>query len=90
MTDLNRQIDAARSKTRGSLNDPSQDPASLLRDLFLSVPGGMSNEISRDMENMRRLRAGTSADGKRPEEMSPQELHSVLWQVLTFRDSGMS
>lgn len=90
MTDLNRQIDAARSKTRGSLNGPGQDPASLLRDLFLSVPGGMSNDISRDMENMGRLRAGTSADGKRPEEMSPQELHSVLWQVLTFRDSGMS
>lgn len=21
--------------------------------------------------------------------MSPQELHAVLWQVLTFRDSGM-
>lgn len=25
--------------------------------------------------------------GKRPEDMSPQEIHAVLWQVLSFRDS---
>lgn len=86
MTDLNRQIDAAHSKSRGG---SGQDPGNLLRDLFLSVPGGMGNEMSRDMDSMGRIRAGTSADGKKPEEMTPQELHSVLWQVLTFRDSGM-
>ena len=25
--------------------------------------------------------------GKKPEEMSPQELHGALWQILKFRDS---
>lgn len=35
---------------------------------------------------MERIRAGPAAGGKPPDQMSPQELHSVLWQVLTFRD----
>jgi hypothetical protein len=35
---------------------------------------------------MERIRAGEAAGGKPPDQMSPQELHSVLWQVLTFRD----
>ncbi|KZT69926.1 Het-C-domain-containing protein [Daedalea quercina L-15889] len=29
------------------------------------------------------------ADMKSPEQMSPQELHAVLWQVLSFRDTVM-
>lgn len=28
-----------------------------------------------------------TANGKRPEDMSPQELHAVLWKVLSFRDA---
>lgn len=32
---------------------------------------------------------GPVAPGKRPEEMNPQEIHAVLWQVLSFRDSGV-
>jgi len=44
--------------------------------------------MSREMDSMERIRAGpTQPGGKRPEDMSPQELHAVLWQVLTFRDS---
>jgi hypothetical protein len=43
--------------------------------------------MSRDLEEMDRIRAGPATGGKPPEEMSPQELHAVLWQVLTFRDS---
>lgn len=39
------------------------------------------------MESVERIRAGPQQGGKRPEDMTPQELHSVLWQVLTFRDS---
>ncbi|KAJ3563144.1 hypothetical protein NP233_g9128 [Leucocoprinus birnbaumii] len=64
-----------------------QIPTSILRDLFGSVPGGMGGDMSRDLDNIDRIRAGPAAGGKRPEDMSPQELHSVLWQVLTFRDS---
>ena len=43
--------------------------------------------MTRGLENCERIRAGPAAGGKRPEDMSPQELHAVLWQVLTFRDS---
>lgn len=47
--------------------------------------------MNRDLDSIERMRAGgTGAGGKRPEDMSPQELHSMLWQVLTFRDSGRS
>ena len=44
--------------------------------------------MSRDMEGLERIRAGPASGGKRPEEMSPQELHAVLWQILTIRDSS--
>jgi hypothetical protein len=44
--------------------------------------------MTREMEGIERIRAGPGQGGKKPEEMSPQELHAVLWQVLTFRDSG--
>jgi hypothetical protein len=37
-----------------------------------------------------RIRAGPAAGGKAPEQMSPQEMYAVLWQVLKFRDSGAS
>lgn len=39
------------------------------------------------MEGIERIRAGPSQGGKSPDQMSPQELHAVLWQVLTWRDS---
>jgi hypothetical protein len=40
------------------------------------------------MEGIERMRDAPAYGGKPPEQMSPQELHSVLWQVLSFRDSG--
>jgi hypothetical protein len=40
------------------------------------------------MDSVERIRAGTAQGGKPPDQMSPQELHSIIWQVLTFRDSG--
>lgn len=43
--------------------------------------------MSRDLDNIQRMRDSASAGGKKPEEMSPQELYSVVWQILTFRDS---
>lgn len=66
----------------------------MLRDLLFELPdiggGGESGrEMAREMDSIERIRAGPSQPGaKKPEEMSPQELHAVLWQVLTFRDSG--
>lgn len=74
------------SQTRGP-GGPTITPADALRDLFFTLPGGAGSEMSRELDNIERIRAGPAAGGKRPEDMSPQELHSVLWQVLTFRDS---
>lgn len=33
---------------------------------------------------------GVGGDMKSPDQMNPQELHDVLWQVLSFRDAGKS
>ena len=47
--------------------------------------------MSRDLETIERMRDGAngaSGGGKRPEDMSPQELHTALWRILTFRDSS--
>lgn len=44
--------------------------------------------MARDMDNIERIRAGPEMGGKPPDQLSPQELHSVLWQVLSWRDSG--
>ena len=61
-----------------------------LRDLLFKLPGGTGTEITREMEGVQRIRDAPAQGGKPPEQMSPQELHSVLWQVLSFRDSGSS
>ncbi|KIK67402.1 hypothetical protein GYMLUDRAFT_37517 [Collybiopsis luxurians FD-317 M1] len=86
VTDLNKEFDKARSMQQRS-GPGGTDPASILRGLFSSMPSGTGSEMSREMESVERIRAGPQQGGKRPEDMSPQELHAVLWQVLTFRDS---
>jgi hypothetical protein len=63
------------------------NPGDALRDLLFKLPGGTGGEMTREMEGIERIRAGPSQGGKKPEDMSPQELHAVLWQVLSFRDS---
>ncbi|KAK7437930.1 hypothetical protein VKT23_018365 [Stygiomarasmius scandens] len=87
VTDLNKQLDKARSSDQARSGPGGSGPASALRSLFASIPGGAGNDMSRDMDNIERIRAGPAQGGKRPEDMSPQELHAVLWQVLSFRDS---
>ncbi|KAF9225961.1 Het-C-domain-containing protein [Gyrodon lividus] len=81
VSDLNKELDKARSKST------SRGPADTLRNLFVKIPGGGGNEMTREMEGIERIRAGPAQGGKRPEDMSPQEVHAVLWQVLSFRDS---
>lgn len=87
MSDLNAELNRARARS-GPGGSTSNGPAETLRQLFFSLPGGDGTEMSREMDNVERIRANPNQGGKRPEEMSPQELHSVLWQVLSFRDSG--
>ncbi len=85
---MNQELDKARARSRGAGGEPGFGTAGALRQLFSALPGGMGSTMSRDMENIDRLRAGPAQGGKRPEDMSPQELHSALWRILVFRDSG--
>ncbi|KZT43565.1 Het-C-domain-containing protein [Sistotremastrum suecicum HHB10207 ss-3] len=82
VSDLNKEFSKARSM------DSSSSSYSAIRDLIFKLPGDSSSEVSRDMEGIERIRAGPSSGGKRPEDLSPQELHAVLWQIMTFRDSS--
>ncbi|KAJ7064976.1 heterokaryon incompatibility protein Het-C-domain-containing protein [Mycena amicta] len=84
VSDLNKELEKARSS---STRSGPGGASNTLRDLLFSIPGGAGSEMSREMEGIERIRAGPSQGGKRPEDMSPQELHAVLWQVLSFRDS---
>lgn len=59
--------------------------------LIFKIPGGAGGEVSQDIQGIERVRAASQpgGGGKRPEDMSAQELHAVLWQVLSARDSIM-
>jgi hypothetical protein len=59
----------------------------MLRDAFLKFPGGNGNKMGREMEGIERM-PGIECDNRRPVDMSLQEVHSVSWEVLSFRDSG--
>lgn len=86
---MNKELEKARAKSITSRDGSgSSDPGDVLRNLLFKLPGGGGGDMSREMDSIERIRAGPSQGGKRPEDMSPQELHSVLWQVLTFRDSS--
>ncbi|KAM6503457.1 Heterokaryon incompatibility protein Het-C domain containing protein [Amanita muscaria] len=89
VSDLNRQLDTARSRSQGTRGEPGFDSVSTLRSLLTSLPGNTGNSMARDMDNIERIRAGPAQGGKRPEDMDPRELHGALWQVLSFRDSIM-
>ncbi|KAI0792398.1 heterokaryon incompatibility protein Het-C-domain-containing protein [Abortiporus biennis] len=87
VTDLNSELKKARAKSDATARG-GPSPSSALRELFFNLPGGDGQQMSREMESIERIRAGPNQPGgKRPEDMNPQELHAVLWQVLTFRDS---
>ncbi|KAJ2919808.1 hypothetical protein MD484_g554, partial [Candolleomyces efflorescens] len=87
VSDLNKELDKARSKslstTRGPGGPPCK-PIDAVTDLLSAFPGG--NDMSRELEQVSRA-SDPAAGGKRPEEMSPQELHAQLWKVLTVRDA---
>ena len=90
MSDLNKEFDKARAKAGPSTRGPGGPSAAgdQLRELLFNLPGGSGSEMARDMDNTERIRASPEMGGKPPDQLSPQELHSVLWQVLSWRDSG--
>lgn len=97
VVDLNAELDRARSKSASqSRSGPgsSRSLADLLRSLLFKLPDtdGSGGEMERELEGVERIRAqgyGAPPGSRRPEDMSPQELHAVLWQVLRFRDNVM-
>ena len=88
MSDLTKAMDGARSQQSRSIGSSNN---SILRDLFFQMPGVGSSDMAREMDGIERLsRSGQPGQGgKKPEDMTPEELHAVLWQILTFRDNIM-
>ncbi|KAH8829036.1 heterokaryon incompatibility protein HET-C [Flagelloscypha sp. PMI_526] len=87
VTELNHKMDESKTKSRSG---GSSEPTSVLMDLFAMLPGESGQDMKRELDDVARLRtngSGMPPPGKKPEEMSPQELHAVLWKVLSFRDS---
>lgn len=77
VSDLNKAVEKAK-------NAPQDRGIDSIRDMLFQLPGGEGQSLSRDMDNISNIRAANG--GKDPMDMSPQELHAVLWQVLSFRD----
>lgn len=76
VSDLQKAVDDAK-------NSPSDRGVDNMRDLLFQLPGGEGQNLSREMDGVSNLRAST----KDPMDMTPQELHAVAWQVMTFRDN---
>ena len=70
-----------------SVQEGQSISANALRQMFFDLPGG-GGDLSRDIDGIQGMRAG-QAGGLDPSTLSAQELHSTLWQILSFRDSVM-
>lgn len=76
VSDLDKEIEKAKNK-------PADRGIDGIRDMLFQLPGGEGNNLSRDMDDINNMRAAGTSD---PMNMSPQELHAVLWKILKFRD----
>ncbi|BGP16034.1 hypothetical protein JCM10213v2_004028 [Rhodosporidiobolus nylandii] len=83
VSDLQKAMDGARSTDRGIGGGSSTSDT--LRKLLFDLPGTGGSQLSREMGDIEQIRTRAQQGGMN--EMSPQELHRVLWQVLTFRDN---
>lgn len=54
--------------------------------MFFDLPGTDGQELNAEMERVQNRAAGAQSAA---EQMSPQDLYKVLWQILSFRDSVM-
>ncbi|KAL7422224.1 hypothetical protein Q5752_002870 [Cryptotrichosporon argae] len=81
VSDFNTKMASARSAEQSAAS-------SSLRQLLFDLPGGGDQELTREMDGIQNMRAGQPG-GIDPSTMSPQDLHRVLWQILSFRDSVM-
>ncbi|QRW05485.1 heterokaryon incompatibility protein Het-C protein [Ceratobasidium sp. AG-Ba] len=65
VSDLTKEFDKARSRSANQ-----SQTTSLLRELLFQLPGGGDTELSRDMENVERIRASTQPDRENHREDS--------------------
>jgi hypothetical protein len=75
VSDLYGAVEQAKSQ--------SSNPVGNLMGLLSKVPGGSSNAVTRDAEDLSR---GPTQDVN---TMSPQEIYKNLFRILTFRDNVM-
>lgn len=80
VSDLSKAMDGAKSRSMDGSNSSSS-----LAKLLFDLPGGSGSNLSREMQGVEDIRS-RAANGQM-DNMSPQELHAVLWKVLTFRDN---
>ncbi|GAA99255.1 uncharacterized protein L969DRAFT_86483 [Mixia osmundae IAM 14324] len=72
VSDLNKAINRAKS-------EPTDSTGSALHAMFGQLPGTSGNHLSRELDDVQNI-------SRDPMDMSPQELHAVLWKILKFRD----
>lgn len=82
MSDLSKSFEESRS-----ISEAQSNSANTLRSLFLDLPDGQGQSLSREMDDIQRMRS--SGPNQDPSTMSPQELYQTLWKILSFRDSVM-
>lgn len=81
VSDLTKSIEQAK-------RDPSAGSSRTLTSLLFDLPGASDDgQLSRSMGDVEQIRQRAGAGGI--ENMSPQELHATLWQILEFRDGVM-
>jgi hypothetical protein len=62
---------------------------SRLQDLVSAIPSGGGPGMKNDLAEMQRIRAETiSGTGKPTDQLSPHELHSKIWAILSLRDKS--
>lgn len=76
LTDLSKAVNKARSESSDNTN-------SGLRSLFMQIPGGEGESMSRDMDSI--TRAGQPGSGAQdPSTMTPQQVCLVRRPVVSF------
>ncbi|TXT13760.1 hypothetical protein VHUM_01127 [Vanrija humicola] len=83
VSDLVSKISHARS-----VEDAQSVSAGRLRTMFFDLPGTDGQQLNKEMEDVQMRVAGVQQGGG-ADQLSPQELYKVLWQILSFRDSVM-
>lgn len=87
---MNNRIHSAHLAQSGS-SGGSSFLVSSLKKYMTKMPANA--ELSNDLDQMQQIiveneQSAQGNGGKRPEEMTPQEMHSRLWAILSLRDKS--